>query len=111
MFQGRGPRVYYEEGQGAVAVQLADGSAEFLLSPATLRRNDTSATSVNEWTGAASWSIMLSLIVILASPKHALKLSCIHSRMESSIIPPCQVSEWSVMKTFQRGSSQRPLTL
>jgi hypothetical protein len=29
------------------------GSPEFALHPATVRRNDTSANSVNEWTGAA----------------------------------------------------------
>ena len=43
--------MYFDERQGAVAVKLADGLDEFLLSPATVRRNDTSATSINEWTG------------------------------------------------------------
>eukprot|EP00983_Pelagomonas_calceolata_P004375 142332-Pelagomonas_calceolata.AAC.6 len=27
------------------------GTPEFALTPATLRRNDTSASSINEWTG------------------------------------------------------------
>lgn len=46
----RGPRVYYDEEEGAISVRLMDGE-EFLLHPALLRRNDTSAKSVNEWTG------------------------------------------------------------
>lgn len=46
-------RVYFDEQQGAIVVQLP-GAEELLLKPATVRRHDTSATSVNEWTGVRS---------------------------------------------------------
>lgn len=46
----RGPRAYYDEEENAIAITLMDGE-EFLLPPALVRRNDTSASSVNEWTG------------------------------------------------------------
>ena len=52
MTAGRSPRrVYYDEAQGALAVQLPGGGGEFLLNPADVRRNDTSASAVDEWTG------------------------------------------------------------
>ncbi|GAX74930.1 hypothetical protein CEUSTIGMA_g2376.t1 [Chlamydomonas eustigma] len=49
----RGPSVYFDSEQGAIRVKLPGEASheEYLLSPVTLRRNDTSATSVNEWTG------------------------------------------------------------
>jgi len=46
----KGPRVVYDAGARAIIVRLPD-APEFALSPATVRRNDTSAQSVNEWTG------------------------------------------------------------
>lgn len=42
----------YDAGQHLVIVRLP-GAPEFAITPATLRRNDTSATSVNEWTGGS----------------------------------------------------------
>ncbi|GIL85260.1 hypothetical protein Vretimale_10767 [Volvox reticuliferus] len=42
--------VYYDQQQDLVSVQLP-GEPEFLLPPAVVRENDTSATSVDEWTG------------------------------------------------------------
>lgn len=44
------PQVVYDVGQNAVVVRLP-GKPEFALHPATVRRNDTSARSVNEWSG------------------------------------------------------------
>lgn len=43
--------VRYDEELGAFVVKLPNGEEEFLLDPATVRRNDTSAKSINEWTG------------------------------------------------------------
>ncbi|GLC43445.1 hypothetical protein PLESTB_001558000 [Pleodorina starrii] len=42
--------VYYDQQQDLVAVQLP-GEEEFLLPPVVVRENDTSATSIDEWTG------------------------------------------------------------
>ncbi|GLI60500.1 hypothetical protein VaNZ11_002663 [Volvox africanus] len=42
--------VYYDQQQDLVSVQLP-GEPEFLLPPVVVRENDTSATSVDEWTG------------------------------------------------------------
>mmetsp|Transcript_20441 Transcript_20441/g.56982 ORF Transcript_20441/g.56982 Transcript_20441/m.56982 type:complete len:560 (+) Transcript_20441:41-1720(+) len=47
----KAPKVAYDQGQHAILVRLP-GTPEFALTPATLRRNDTSASSINEWTGA-----------------------------------------------------------
>ncbi|PSC74969.1 fe-S cluster assembly factor chloroplastic [Micractinium conductrix] len=43
--------VRYDAELGAFVVKLPNGEEEFLLDPATVRRNDTSAKSINEWTG------------------------------------------------------------
>ena len=41
----------YDAAQGAFVCQLPESSrAEFYLHPAVVRRNDTSARSINEWT-------------------------------------------------------------
>ncbi|KAG2424559.1 hypothetical protein HXX76_014439 [Chlamydomonas incerta] len=49
---GRAPRqtAYYDQEQDAVVVSLP-GEPEFLLPPGVVRANDTSATSIDEWTG------------------------------------------------------------
>mmetsp|Transcript_47156 Transcript_47156/g.119357 ORF Transcript_47156/g.119357 Transcript_47156/m.119357 type:complete len:560 (+) Transcript_47156:178-1857(+) len=44
--------VRFDKEIGAVVVKLpGEAEEEFLLSPALVRRNDTSAASINEWTG------------------------------------------------------------
>ncbi len=43
--------VRYDGELGAFVVRLPNGEEEFLLDPAVVRRNDTSAASINEWTG------------------------------------------------------------
>lgn len=43
--------VRYDGELGAFVVKLPNGEEEFLLDPAVVRRNDTSAASINEWTG------------------------------------------------------------
>lgn len=43
-------RVYFDEHQDAIVVAVP-GSEELLLQPAAVRRNDTSAASIDEWTG------------------------------------------------------------
>lgn len=41
----------YDAAQGAFVCQLPESNrAEFYLHPAVVRRNDTSAKSINEWT-------------------------------------------------------------
>ncbi|KAF5843236.1 P-loop containing nucleoside triphosphate hydrolase protein [Dunaliella salina] len=47
----KAPKVAYDQGQHVIMVRLP-GTPEFALTPATVRRNDTSASSINEWTGA-----------------------------------------------------------
>ncbi|KAL6756009.1 P-loop containing nucleoside triphosphate hydrolase protein [Haematococcus lacustris] len=44
-------KLVYDAASGLLRVRLP-GSPAFSLRPAVLRRNDTSATSINEWTGA-----------------------------------------------------------
>ncbi|KAK9835351.1 hypothetical protein WJX81_004228 [Elliptochloris bilobata] len=43
--------VRFDEERAAFAVNLPGGSGEFYLRPAVVRRADTSASSINEWTG------------------------------------------------------------
>ncbi|XP_021764457.1 fe-S cluster assembly factor HCF101, chloroplastic-like [Chenopodium quinoa] len=43
--------VSYDKSMKAIRVKVPDSSEEFLLHPATVRRNDRSAQSVDEWTG------------------------------------------------------------
>ncbi|KAL4447632.1 hypothetical protein ABPG75_004851 [Micractinium tetrahymenae] len=43
--------VRYDAELGAFVVRLPNGEEEFLLDPAVVRRNDTSAASINEWMG------------------------------------------------------------
>ncbi|KAK9817738.1 hypothetical protein WJX72_001464 [[Myrmecia] bisecta] len=43
--------VRYDAELNAFVVTLPSSSEEFLLHPAVVRRNDTSASSINEWTG------------------------------------------------------------
>lgn len=43
--------VRYDGELGAFVVRLPNGEEEFLLDPPVVRRNDTSAASINEWTG------------------------------------------------------------
>ncbi|XP_068647627.1 fe-S cluster assembly factor HCF101, chloroplastic-like isoform X2 [Aristolochia californica] len=43
--------VTYDKSLGAIRVKVSDSEEEFLLHPATVRRNDGSAQSVDEWTG------------------------------------------------------------
>ena len=43
--------VVYDSVAKLFRVNLAGMSEEFQIHPATLRRNDTSASSINEWTG------------------------------------------------------------
>ncbi|XP_020105777.1 fe-S cluster assembly factor HCF101, chloroplastic [Ananas comosus] len=43
--------VSYDKSIKAIKVKLPDADEEFLLHPATVRRNDRSAQSVDEWTG------------------------------------------------------------
>lgn len=43
--------VSYDKSIKAIRVKVPDSADEFLLHPATLRRNDRSAKSVDEWTG------------------------------------------------------------
>lgn len=43
--------VRYDKELGVLVVRLPNGEQDFLLDPATVRRNDQSASSINEWTG------------------------------------------------------------
>ncbi|CAA3014729.1 fe-S cluster assembly factor HCF101, chloroplastic-like isoform X3 [Olea europaea var. sylvestris] len=43
--------VTYDKGMKAIRVKVPDSDEEFYLHPATVRRNDRSAQSVDEWTG------------------------------------------------------------
>ncbi|BAS74068.1 Os01g0719700, partial [Oryza sativa Japonica Group] len=43
--------VSYDRSIRAIRVKVPDSDEEFLLHPATVRRNDRSAQSVDEWTG------------------------------------------------------------
>ncbi|KAI3513763.1 hypothetical protein L1887_11905 [Cichorium endivia] len=43
--------VMYDKSIKAIKVKVPDSNEEFLLHPATVRRNDRSAQSVDEWTG------------------------------------------------------------
>ncbi|EFN59981.1 hypothetical protein CHLNCDRAFT_133105 [Chlorella variabilis] len=43
--------VRYDQELGALVVRLPNTEEDFLLDPATVRRNDQSAASINEWTG------------------------------------------------------------
>ncbi|CAI0629007.1 unnamed protein product [Linum tenue] len=43
--------VTYDKSINAIKVKVPDSDEEFLLHPATVRRNDRSAQSVDEWTG------------------------------------------------------------
>lgn len=43
--------VSYDKSRRAIRVKVPDSSEEFFLHPATVRRNDRSAQSVDEWTG------------------------------------------------------------
>ncbi|CAI9766051.1 unnamed protein product [Fraxinus pennsylvanica] len=43
--------VTYDKGMKAIRVKVPDSVEEFYLHPATVRRNDRSAQSVDEWTG------------------------------------------------------------
>ncbi|KAL2534218.1 Fe-S cluster assembly factor [Abeliophyllum distichum] len=43
--------VAYDKGMKAIRVKVPDSDEEFYLHPATVRRNDRSAKSVDEWTG------------------------------------------------------------
>eukprot|EP00850_Spirogloea_muscicola_P021917 SM000268S09733 [mRNA] locus=s268:108051:111110:+ [translate_table: standard] len=43
--------VVYDAGHRALRVRIPGSSEEFLLHPATVRRNDRSAQSIDEWTG------------------------------------------------------------
>ncbi|XP_010688160.3 fe-S cluster assembly factor HCF101, chloroplastic [Beta vulgaris subsp. vulgaris] len=43
--------VSYDKSMKAIRVKVPDSDEEFLLHPATVRRNDRSAQSVDEWTG------------------------------------------------------------
>ncbi|KAG2718554.1 hypothetical protein I3843_03G217500 [Carya illinoinensis] len=43
--------VRYDKSINAIRVKVPDSDEEFLLHPATVRRNDRSAQSVDEWTG------------------------------------------------------------
>jgi hypothetical protein len=43
--------VRYDRELGALVVRLPNSEQEFLVDPATVRRNDQSAASINEWTG------------------------------------------------------------
>ncbi|KAI7842036.1 hypothetical protein COHA_004236 [Chlorella ohadii] len=43
--------VRYDRELGAFVVRLPNGQEDFLLDAAVVRRNDTSALSINEWTG------------------------------------------------------------
>eukprot|EP01018_Ginkgo_biloba_P021139 Gb_01826 [translate_table: standard] len=43
--------VTYDKAVGAIRVKVPGSDEEFLLQPATVRRNDRSAQSVDEWTG------------------------------------------------------------
>ncbi|GAB4816276.1 hypothetical protein N2152v2_003322 [Parachlorella kessleri] len=43
--------VRYDKELHALAVRMPSTQEEFLLDPATVRRHDTSAASINEWTG------------------------------------------------------------
>lgn len=44
------PTVRYVEARGAIALSLPDSAQDIWLDPAVVRRNDTSARSMNEWT-------------------------------------------------------------
>ena len=49
VFSERGVTCRYDTERHAIVVDLE--GYNFLLDPATVRRNDTSAASINEWTG------------------------------------------------------------
>ncbi|GFS40988.1 ATP binding protein [Actinidia rufa] len=50
--------VTYDKSLKAIRVKVPDSDEEFLLHPATVRRNDRSAQSVDEWTGEQKLQFM-----------------------------------------------------
>ena len=63
-------RCRYDAGDKVFVCRLPDSSRpEFYLHPAVVRRNDTSAKSINEWTGEKTLRYFL---IISASVKQSL---------------------------------------